>query len=224
VTSGGRRRRLSCSGHTVKDQSEPRIDGKAEEGKQEKRHAECDARRPACCPTCKAPSRPLGGGVQLHGHGRRSRMQRGPEAAGEPPVERDVGARRYRCKKCGTTTTVSARGVLRRRLYSAGAIALALALFGLEGQPACAVREAIAPTASPRGAAEGAGWNTLRRWAGEAKAGTLVDGSSACPGTFTLRQAAERAAMMFQALGSRGADKCERVFQGALETRWRGAS
>jgi hypothetical protein len=52
----------------------------------------------------------------------------------------------------------------------------------------------------------------------------LTDDSRACPESFTLRQAAERAAMMFEALGHRGADANERVWQGALVAHWRGTS
>lgn len=119
---------------------------------------------------------------------------------------------------------VAPRGVVRRRLYGARAIGLALLLFGLELQSACAVRTAIAPTVSQRQPAEGASWSTLRRWAGEAKAGTLTEDGRACPETFTLRQAAERMATTLQALGPREADGRERVWQGAVEARWRGAS
>jgi hypothetical protein len=162
--------------------------------------------------------------VQLHGHGRRRRIQRGPQAIGQLSKEREIHARRYRCIQCGTTVTVAAPSVVRRRLYGACAIALALALFGLQGQTARSVREAIAPTAGHREPAEGASWSTLRRWASEAKAGTLTDDSRACPESFTLRQAAGRAAMMFQALGPRGADALERVWQGALNAHWRGSS
>jgi hypothetical protein len=166
----------------------------------------------------------VGGRFQMHGHGKRKRMQRGPEAVGKPPVERSVGVRRYLCKKCGATVTVAPRGVVRRRLYRASAIGLALALFGIQVESAPAVREAIAPSASARDRAEGATWSTLRRWAHEAKAGTLVAEGRACPETFTLRQAAERAATTLQALGSRGAAVLERVWQGAPEAHWGGAS
>jgi hypothetical protein len=114
--------------------------------------------------------------------------------------------------------------VLRRRLYGACAIGLALALFGLEGQSPGAVRTAVAPTASARDPAEGATWSTLRRWAHEAKAGTLLVEGRACPETFTLRQAAARAATTLQALGRRGAAGLGRVWQGALDARWGGAS
>jgi hypothetical protein len=119
---------------------------------------------------------------------------------------------------------VAPRGVVRRRLYGARAIGLALLLFGLELQSPSAVRATIAPTVSHREAAEGASWSTLQRWAREAKAGTLIEDGRACPETFTLRQAAERMATTLQALGPRGADARERVWEGAVEARWRGAS
>lgn len=120
--------------------------------------------------------------------------------------------------------TVSPRGVLLRRLYAASVIGLALALFGIQRESAQAVRKAIVPTASERDRAEGATWSTLRRWAGEAKAGTLTVEGRACPSTFTLRQAAERTASTLGALGPRGAPPLERVWQGAIEAHWRGAS
>jgi hypothetical protein len=101
---------------------------------------------------------------------------------------------------------------------------LALALFGVQLESAHAVREAIAPTASARDPVEGATWSTLQRWAHEAKAGTLIEEGRPCPETFTLRQAAERAATTFSALGPRGADALERVWQGALAARWGGTS
>jgi hypothetical protein len=160
----------------------------------------------------------------MHGHGERERTQRGPTAVGEPPVERGVAVRRYLCTKCGATVTVAPRGVARRRQYAASAIGLALALLGIQLASATAVRAAIAPTVSARDPAEGAGWSTLRRWAHEAKAGTLVRESRACPATFTLRQAAGRTALTLQALGQRGAEVLERVWQGAQAAHWGGTS
>jgi hypothetical protein len=160
----------------------------------------------------------------MHGHGERERTQRGPSTVGEPPAERSITVRRYRCTKCGATVTVAPRGVARRRLYAASAVGLALALFGIQLASAVSVREAIAPTASARDPAEGASWSTLRRWAHEAKAGTLLAESRACPETFTLRQAAERAAMTLQTLGQRAAAVLERVWQGAQAACWGGTS
>lgn len=165
----------------------------------------------------------MGSGLSLVGHGLRGRVQRGPPAPGEPPVDGCITTRRYRCKACGAVVAVAPRGVVRRRLYRATAIGLALALFGIEMHGAAAVREAIAPTTTHRTAAEGATWTTLRRWAREAKAGALID-DAACPVTFSPRQAAERVATSLMALGRRGLGVLERVWQGALEARWRGAS
>lgn len=165
----------------------------------------------------------MGGGLQLVGHGLRDRVQRGPPAPGQPPIDACILTRRYRCKPCGAIMVVAPRGVLRRRLYRATAIGLSLALFGIEGGSARAVRAAIAPTASHRCPAEGATWSTLRRWTREAKAGALIK-DTACPPTFSLRQAAERVATSLLALGRRGLGVLERVWQGALEARWRGAS
>jgi hypothetical protein len=119
---------------------------------------------------------------------------------------------------------VAPRGVVRRRLYGATAIGLALVLFGIEGGSAGAVRGAVSPTASRRSPAEGAGWTTLQRWTREAHAGTLIEDVGACPATFSLRQAAERVASSLMALGERAVGVLERVWQGALRVRWRGAS
>jgi hypothetical protein len=196
------------------------IEEKAAESKRQRKRAECEAARPSCCPECGAPSRPVGRPLQMHGHGERERTQRGPEAVGQPPAERKVGVRRYKCKKCGATVTVAPRGVLRRRLYGACGIGLALSLFGIQQESADAVRKAVAPTASARDPAEGATWSTLRRWAHEAKAGTLFVEARACPETFTLRQAAARAATTLSALGPRGPEALGRVWQGALSAHW----
>jgi hypothetical protein len=208
----------------VKDRSEQTIEEPAAESKRRAKRAECDEARPACCRACGVPSRPLGGRLQMHGHGERGRTQRGPEAVGQPPAERSVLVRRYKCVNCGVTVTVAPRAVVRRRLYAASAIGFALALFGLQLASAHAVREAIAPMASARDAAEGARWSTLRRWSEEAKAGTLLVEGRRCPETFTLRQAAERAATTLQALGQRDGDVLGRVWQGALAAHWGGAS
>jgi hypothetical protein len=134
-----------------------------------------------------------------------------------------VTTRRCHCKVCGAVNVVVPRGVIRRRLYAATAIGLSLALFGIDGHSARAVRAAIAPTCSHRDPAEGATWTTLRRWAREAKAGALLDGG-ACPAPFTLRQAAERIAASLMTLGRRGLGALERVWEGALEAAWRGTS
>lgn len=208
----------------MKDQSKETIEQQTAGSKRQQQQAGCEGSRPACCPSCGAPSRPLGGRVQLHGHGQRKRTQRGPRALGEPPEESTVAVRRYLCKQCGATVTVRPRDVLRGRLYSATAIGLGLALFGLEGRSPHAVRQAIAPAPSRREQAEGATWSTLRRWAQQAKAGMLTEEGRPSPATFTLRKAAERLAAALGALGRRVGGMLERVWEGALEAHWRGAS
>ena len=79
-----------------------------------------DAVRPARCP--------VGQGLGLHGHGVRTRQGRGPAEPDAAPQVRVFCVRRYRCTRCRATATVVPREVLTRRLFTAGAIALALAL------------------------------------------------------------------------------------------------
>ncbi len=109
----------------------------------------------------------------LHGHGLRERVMLGPEVAGGPPVERVVMCRRFRCTACGAVVLVVPRAVLRRRRYTANAIALALALWGhfTGSTTAEAVRERVAPGEFFEG-----GWRSLRRWTRAVVAGTLFPG------------------------------------------------
>ena len=223
MTSGGRPPTARRAPRFVKDRSQFTIAEQSAEGKPRSAWAECDAARPATCRKCGAPSRPIGGKLQIVGHGVRDRLQRGPPAPAQSPIEDLVTTRRYRCKLCGAVIVVAPRGVIRRRLYAATAIGLSLALFGIDGHSAAAVREAIAPTCSHRDRAEGATWTTLRRWAREAKAGALIH-DSGCPASFTLRQAAERVATSLMTLGRRGLSAHERVWEGANEAAWRGTS
>jgi hypothetical protein len=75
--------------------------------------------------------------------------------------------RRYRCVGCGAVVTVVPRGVARRRHYGHAAIAFALALWALAGQPAAAVRRRVC--AWPVAGAAATGWRTVRRWADAAR-------------------------------------------------------
>ena len=99
-----------------------------------------DAVRPGRCPCCGIPSRPVGGLLGLHGHGRRERHQWGPAELGGAADLVGVLLRRYRCRSCGAVVVVGPRGMAPGRLYGAGAIALALALWGCGGRPARQVR------------------------------------------------------------------------------------
>ncbi len=101
--------------------------------------------------------------------------------------------RRYRCTACGATQTVVPAEVLTRRLYSAAALVWALALWGIEALTAAAVRVRVSPWGVV-GAASATRWDALSRWARSAKHGALFTCVHACPGTWTPRQAAARAA------------------------------
>ncbi|WP_437737378.1 hypothetical protein [Sorangium sp. So ce1335] len=120
--------------------------------------------RPARCPACGAASCPLGGAIQLQGHGRRERQVWGPANPDQPPEVISVTARRYRCLCCSAVLLVVPRGVLGRRVYSAAAIGFALALWGLALAAAAEVRRRVGP-ARIVGQSAVAGWATLRRWA-----------------------------------------------------------
>jgi len=173
--------------------------------------------RPGRCVVCRAPSRPAGATLGLHGHGLRSRQQRGPRAPGETPVIVVVEVRRYQCQHCDSVTTVVPCEVEPRRHYSRPAIALALARFGLLGESPAAVRRAVSPWRVV-GAAAAGGWTTLGRWVAALRAGTLLPQTRASPPGATARQIAERAAQgaAAHALPTlRHLPMAEQVFQGA---------
>ena len=128
----------------------------------------------------------------MHGHGLRSRQVRGPATADGPSVLRLTAVRRYLCTKCGSTTTVAPREVATRRLFSACAIGLALALFGVSKLSLSEVRARISPWATV-GATSAATWGTALRWVAAVRAGRLFEVRDA-PVTWTARQIAARAA------------------------------
>lgn len=149
--------------------------------------------RPGRCPVCEAPSRPVGGNLGLHGHGRRERDQWGPAEFGGVPAVIGILARRYRCLGCGAVIVVVPRGVLGRRLYSAGAIAIALALWGASAMSAAEVRSRVSPHRIV-GPTAAFGWASLRRWARAVREHRLFPIVRALPGRASLRQVAARAA------------------------------
>jgi ferredoxin len=150
--------------------------------------------RPAHCPACGVGSCPVGGRIQLHGHGLRERQVRGPGDPEAPAVFVSVLARRYRCVPCGAVVIVVPLGVHGRRVYSASAIGLALALWGLVGATAALVRQRVCP-ATLLGDAAATGWATLRRWVRDIAGGRLFAGVPGPPDpTATLRRMAARTA------------------------------
>lgn len=115
------------------------------------------------CPLCQAPSRPVGGGLGVHGHGVRSRQVWGvlsPEAA---PAIHEILVRRYLCQSCGQTITVAPEGMARRYLYLVTTIAVGLWRWGRQRKPARQVRQQLCPW-RVRGPARPQRWNSLPRW------------------------------------------------------------
>lgn len=181
-----------------------------------------DARRPAWCRRCGAASCPAGGCVQLRSHGPRSRTQKGPTHPGGVPRTVLIAVWRFLCVVCDTTFTVVPAGVLRRRLYRATAIGLALFAYGVDKRSHDEVRTAAAPVEVARESPTRRRWTALVAWARAARSGTLLEGVGPVAGT--LRAAAERVALAIEAHGRRHDDRAGRVFDGALAAPWRGAS
>lgn len=152
-----------------------------------------DEVRPGRCPCCGVPGRPVGGLLGLHGHGRRERHQWGPVEPGGAADLVGVLLRRYLCRSCGAVVVVGPRGIAPTRLYAAGAIALALALWGCGGRPARQVRRQVSPFPVV-GATATVGWASLRRWSRAVRAGRLFPVVRALPAGASLRQVAARAA------------------------------
>ncbi len=174
--------------------------------------------RPASCPCCRAPSRPAGGRLVIHGHGLRTRDQWGPpDATASPPEVGEVACRRYHCLACGAVLLVVPRGILRRRLYSAGAIALALALWGVDGLAPREVRARVSPWRIV-GTAAAIGWASLRRWARAVRAFALFRCVRALLVGARLRAVAARAATTLAAYAPSAAEALPiptRAFLGA---------
>lgn len=177
-----------------------------------------EAVRPWCCPACQAPSRPPGLPLGLWGHGLRSRQLRGPLEPSGPPQLVEVPLRRYLCRSCKATVTVGPRGVLPRRLYAAGVMALALCLYGLLGWNAFSIRERICPWKVMGDAAPG-GWATLARWSAAVKEARLFPAVRPSPAEFGPRQVAERVAASCGAHATPtqwAADPAEQAFWGGM--------
>lgn len=104
-----------------------------------------------------------------------------------------ITGRRYRCVGCGALLLVVPREVLARRQYSASAIGLALALWGLMQATALAVRLRVS-SAMALGFDAMTGWVTLRRWAKAVKQGRLFASVPAAGPSATLRDVAALAA------------------------------
>jgi len=125
--------------------------------------------RPSCCPRCGVGSRPMGGCLQVVGHGLRDRQIRGCIDADGAAVCITIRVRRYRCRVCGAMMTVVPLGVAARRHFGAGTLGLAVSLFG-HGCQARRIRERLGGLGAP----EVHGWVTLRRWTAALVRGSLL--------------------------------------------------
>lgn len=103
------------------------------------------------------------------------------------------------------------RGVVARRHFAAGAIGLALFIYGRLAQSAA--EAAVRVGCWGRGASA---WRTLRRWVGAIDDGRLFRGVRASPPGWRPRQRAERAAMTLASLvPATASDLGDKVFAGA---------
>lgn len=169
--------------------------------------------RPSRCRSCGLASRPVGRNIVVHGDGTRERQVWGPPAPDGAPVLMTVRVRRYECQACRACMVVVPSEVLPARLYSAAAIALALALWAVLRLTARAVRARVSPFPII-GATAAVGWITLRRWAGDAADGRLFATSRTAPADFTARKHAERAASAVRALAPSALDFAVGAFIG----------
>ena len=157
----------------------------------------------------------------MWGHGKRRRMVRGPLEPDGPPGVASILCQRFLCVLCRCVMLVVPRGMLALRQYGAGAIALALAAFGLEGQGHDAVRSRVSGVGHIGFAAYGR-WVTLRRWVAAIISGRLFGrlGLADVRVGGTWRQRAARAAQAFLGhapVGLRGASILVRAFHGGVQ-------
>lgn len=174
------------------------------------RRPSCDEARPRLCPVCEAAAHGVEG-LGLWGHGGLWRQMRGPLEANGEPLCIAVEARRYQCQQCQAVLVVVPRGMLRRRFYSAQAIALGCALWGVLGLCATEVRRRT--SSWPGG---DLGWPQLCRWLRAVRQGELFGAVGAIPAGWTLRQVAERVAHVAAAYAVEvcGGTLVERAFDG----------
>jgi len=143
------------------------------------------------CPCCGAASRPEGGALVLWGHGLRERSVRGPGSWDAAPTEVVIRVRRYLCRACGQSCTVVPKGLAPGYLYAGFAIALALALWAIQGECPANVRRAVSPWQQV-GVSQTGRWRSLARWVAAVASGRLFPGVAT--GTGAVRTQAARVA------------------------------
>jgi hypothetical protein len=122
--------------------------------------------------------------------------------------------RRYRCRACKAILLVGPRGLVRRRWYGAGAIALAFDGYA-RGETSASIRRRVSPSATVGGSARER-WVTLVRWIDAAGGGRLF-GVSAL-GDLPRRGVAELVVLALAGRSGRslGGDLAEAAFAGAV--------
>lgn len=175
-----------------------------------------EAVRPGQCLGCGVASRQVGHGLQLHGHGLRSRQLWGPPGPGGAAVTAEVSLRRYVCCGCGVVTTVGPRGLLPRHRYTSAAIVLALWLWTHARSPPAQVRKRVSPW--PR-CGEGCHdrWASLLRWSRKIREGRLWSFLSALPTDMLLRHCAHRGVQAALAHAAPGPDDETAVMAGGAQ-------
>lgn len=174
----------------------------------------CAEARPGLCPCCGQAAQPVGGRLVLVGHGVVERQVRGPGWPQAAPEQRVLLLRRYRCRACRAIVVVGPRGLVRRRWYGAGAIALALSLYA-RGATSASVRAQTSPmrTIGPSAVEQ---WATLVRWIEAARRGELFGIGGL--GELSRRHVAKHTELALAARAGHqlGADLTESAFEGAL--------
>lgn len=149
----------------------------------------------------------------LVGHGLIERQVRGPGSPGAAPEQRVLTLRRYRCRACRAIVVVGPRGLVHRRWYGAGAIALALSSYA-RGETSAATRARTSPSRVV-GASAVERWATLARWIEAARRAELfgIAGLS----ELNRQRVAENVVLALAARAGYqlGADLAERAFEGA---------
>ena len=175
----------------------------------------CAEARPRTCACCGAAGQPVGKRLAIVGHGLVERQVLGPGSATSAPARTVVQMRRYRCRSCRAILLVGPRGLVARRWYGAGAIALAFVAYA-RGETTAAVRRRTSPSKLVGGSARER-WVTLLRWLDAAGRGDLFAVSNlGAPGR---RQVAEQVSLALAARAGRelGEDLAEAAFAGAVE-------
>lgn len=162
---------------------------------------------------CGAAAQPVGGRLVIVGHGVVERQVLGPPAPSVAPAAVLVTHRRYRCRACTAILIVGPRGLVRRRWYRGGAIALAFTAYA-GGATSAAVRSLISPSRHV-GCSSTERWVTLTRWLEAARRGELFGLSGMAD--LGRRRVAEHAVLALSGRGgwTLGADLSASAFHGA---------